>query len=263
MSRRKGFTLIELLVVIAIIAILAAILLPVFAQARAKARQAACLSNVKQLSMGVMMYVQDSDEKFPYWSWSQQSKVGKAEDYHGLWFDAIYPYVKNAGVYACPNSTGISTPVNSSTFGWSSTNDPVKLTTLGVNPALLNQIISYGMSEPLENGAYGGNWSGPSSEASLQAPADTLMLADMAVPLSSADGWGICNSGELQGKYGRVLRVAFAQGGNETWGDPCANYQAQWDNDTRHSNGAEIGFADGHVGFKQARATLGDLYGPH
>jgi len=63
---RKGFTLIELLVVIAIIAILAAILFPVFARAREKARQTSCLSNVKELGLGLMMYVQDYDECFPY-----------------------------------------------------------------------------------------------------------------------------------------------------------------------------------------------------
>ncbi len=62
---KKGFTLIELLVVIAIIAILAAILFPVFARAREKARQTSCLSNIKQLTLGVQMYVQDFDERFP------------------------------------------------------------------------------------------------------------------------------------------------------------------------------------------------------
>ena len=65
MTRRRGFTLIELLVVIAIIAILAAILFPVFAQARAKARQAACQSNMKQLGSAIMMYTQDNDEMYP------------------------------------------------------------------------------------------------------------------------------------------------------------------------------------------------------
>src|SRR5881296_3938324 len=65
MYRRKGFTLIELLVVIAIIAILAAILFPVFAQARAKARQAVCLSNMRQLGTGLTMYAQDYDETLP------------------------------------------------------------------------------------------------------------------------------------------------------------------------------------------------------
>jgi prepilin-type N-terminal cleavage/methylation domain-containing protein len=69
--RRSGFTLIELLVVIAIIAILAAILFPVFAQAREKARGAACLSNTKQLTTGFVMYAQDYDETFPQWNWLQ------------------------------------------------------------------------------------------------------------------------------------------------------------------------------------------------
>src|ERR671916_3232132 len=64
-TKRNGFTLIELLVVIAIIAILAAILFPVFAQAREKARQASCLSNVKQIGLAAMMYVQDYDETYP------------------------------------------------------------------------------------------------------------------------------------------------------------------------------------------------------
>ncbi len=92
--KRTGFTLIELLVVIAIIAILAAILFPVFARAREKARQTSCLSNVKQLSLGMLMYIQDYDEMFPTWSGAPSP----------LWAHQIQPYVKNWQIYKCPSN---------------------------------------------------------------------------------------------------------------------------------------------------------------
>jgi prepilin-type N-terminal cleavage/methylation domain-containing protein/prepilin-type processing-associated H-X9-DG protein len=92
---KKGFTLIELLVVIAIIAILAAILFPVFAQARDKARQAACLSNTKQISLGITMYAQDYDEIMPVLGVNAQNR--------GRWQFQIFPYVKNVDVFTCPS----------------------------------------------------------------------------------------------------------------------------------------------------------------
>jgi prepilin-type N-terminal cleavage/methylation domain-containing protein/prepilin-type processing-associated H-X9-DG protein len=104
--RQNGFTLIELLVVIAIIAILAAILFPVFAQAREKARQSVCLSNMKQVGTGLMMYAQDYDESLPV----QTNQVQKfwLDSAPANWDRAIYPYVKNRQVYICP-STGKET----------------------------------------------------------------------------------------------------------------------------------------------------------
>src|SRR5438309_1928056 len=110
----RGFTLIELLVVIAIIAILAAILFPVFAQARESARTASCLSNEKQLLLGIMQYIQDYDEKFPtpvYTLSSADPRYGKpdapwgpyAQHYLG-WDKLIQPYVKNTGVFKCPSA---------------------------------------------------------------------------------------------------------------------------------------------------------------
>ncbi len=94
---RKGFTLIELLVVIAIIAILAAILFPVFARAREKARQTSCLSNLKQLGLGTLMYSGDYDERLPLRWHSNDSSFGPPV--------AIYPYVKNEQLYECPSWT--------------------------------------------------------------------------------------------------------------------------------------------------------------
>ena len=92
MFHRRGFTLIELLVVIAIIAILAAILFPVFAKAREKARQSSCLSNLKQLGLGILSYAQDYDERFP------MALAGGPTPPIYLFPELIDPYVKNAQI---------------------------------------------------------------------------------------------------------------------------------------------------------------------
>jgi prepilin-type N-terminal cleavage/methylation domain-containing protein/prepilin-type processing-associated H-X9-DG protein len=115
--KRRGFTLIELLVVIAIIAILAAILFPVFAQAREKARQTTCLSNMKQMGTAIMMYLQDYDEITPAnricnappfrlsSAGSAPCECGKP---YAAWIDIIQPYVRSYGINRCPSalSTG-------------------------------------------------------------------------------------------------------------------------------------------------------------
>jgi prepilin-type N-terminal cleavage/methylation domain-containing protein len=99
-SKSYGFTLIELLVVIAIIAILAAILFPVFAQAREKARQTTCLSNGRQLSLATQMYTQDYDERFP----EGLGMVNNKRIWSGEgWAGSIAPYVKNTGLFHCPS----------------------------------------------------------------------------------------------------------------------------------------------------------------
>src|SRR5689334_4966527 len=101
MQRRKAFTLIELLVVIAIIAILAAILFPVFAQAREKARSISCMSNLKQIGTALMMYVQDSDETYPinlYFGNESNGALCMMTSYQ-----EIAPQVKNGQIYVCPS----------------------------------------------------------------------------------------------------------------------------------------------------------------
>lgn len=96
--RKRGFTLIELLVVIAIIAILAAILFPVFAKAREKARQTSCMSNLKQLGTAVLMYAQDYDETLPSYRLANSSPGCQIN-----WWNQITPYVKNAQILVCPS----------------------------------------------------------------------------------------------------------------------------------------------------------------
>ncbi len=100
--KRRGFTLIELLVVIAIIAILAAILFPVFAQARAKARQTSSLSNMRQIGTGSAMYCQDYDERLMP-SWVSMGYLGKGDEY-GTWCNLIQPYMKNRQILFNPSA---------------------------------------------------------------------------------------------------------------------------------------------------------------
>ena len=108
--RQSAFTLIELLVVIAIIAILAAILFPVFATAREKARQASCASNMKQIGLAVMQYLQDYDDTYPLSLFNYPAPAPDPNGQDAEWDTAVAPYIKagdlnhrNGGVYSCPS----------------------------------------------------------------------------------------------------------------------------------------------------------------
>ena len=116
MQSRRGFTLIELLVVIAIIAILAAILFPVFARAREKARQTSCLSNVKQIALGFLMYAQDYDEVMAPRYYRYDPAVAGGPH----WDLLLYPYTMNMDVYRCPNTRAQSYGYNDGTLAYQS-----------------------------------------------------------------------------------------------------------------------------------------------
>ena len=103
--RRRAFTLIELLVVIAIIAILAAILFPVFAQARESARQTACLSNMKQLGTSLTLYQQDYDGRMSQTEYADPNNLATAQTPHVHWSYIVQPYVKNLEIFVCPSDT--------------------------------------------------------------------------------------------------------------------------------------------------------------
>ncbi len=105
-QRRSGFTLIELLVVIAIIAILAAILFPVFSRARESARKANCQSNLKQIGLALAQYRQDYDETWPMLFY------GLPSGQLCYWYVTVTPYIKNTGLFRCPSTSAIANPFN-------------------------------------------------------------------------------------------------------------------------------------------------------
>lgn len=182
-ATRGGFTLIELLVVIAIIAILAAILFPVFAQAREKARQSSCLSNEKQIGLGVLQYVQDYDEVFPYAERSVNPVPAGGQGYV-FWDTLIQPYVKNGeledrtaqtgsvynGVFACPSFPTPNTPGR-------------QRNQYGANPAVMVAPFGDGIT----------NWQGRPiiegvSLGAVKQPADLIMVAEKG--LNGDNAWG-------------------------------------------------------------------------
>jgi prepilin-type N-terminal cleavage/methylation domain-containing protein/prepilin-type processing-associated H-X9-DG protein len=233
MSRRRGFTLIELLVVIAIIAILAAILFPVFARAREKARQASCQSNLKQLVLGFKMYASDYDGRFPQWAWGLR-RCGGA-NYANLlvsdgmvgWDGAIFPYVKNTQVYLCPSNINTRCGGWAQYPGWGS----------------LVPESSYGMNEVLSNGTggccgeYWATQRGWKREDGMNFPAETLLIGDCR---SSLGGWDE-NSARVLIRYA-LPDPGFCQGCNA--GNPLPPNAESY---TTHNGGSNIGFVDGHV----------------
>jgi prepilin-type N-terminal cleavage/methylation domain-containing protein/prepilin-type processing-associated H-X9-DG protein len=225
-NRKRAFTLIELLVVIAIIAILAAILFPVFAQARERARMSACLSNMRQIGSSLMMYAQDYDETLPYIRFHGGGACPKGSHCY-VWKNAIRPYLKSLDVLACP-----SNPYGRTSPGL--TADPAKP---GTNAEGWEEEpeqrmpISYGMN----------------SCAATWIPADDK--ADKPSPPT---------------RLGQLVRPAETMMVVENQGLPYADMVVHWLWHTDRCNGvfahsskvANFIFYDGHVKSKKWLATL-------
>jgi prepilin-type N-terminal cleavage/methylation domain-containing protein/prepilin-type processing-associated H-X9-DG protein len=256
-AKRKAFTLIELLVVIAIIAILAAILFPVFAKARAQARKTVGISNLKQLALGTMMYSQDYDEKWPYYNWGLMSCTDGGVNTSGTpgatsssdpifqyysqaaWCNAVQPYVKNVGIFQDPSdkhqfqiSYCISFP-QSVYPNWQK-----------------STYVSYGWCESCSGNTI----------AASSSPAGDLLWADYGVNL--LDTWYKFSAGP-----GNDLLIRRAIWNDMNWGSPdcglggdvrgfnTALTSAQWDclkEGVRHESGTNCAFQDGHAKFVQS-----------
>jgi prepilin-type N-terminal cleavage/methylation domain-containing protein/prepilin-type processing-associated H-X9-DG protein len=183
---RLGFTLIELLVVIAIIAILAAILFPVFSQARDKARQASCLSNVKQIGLGFMQYVQDFDETMPLTHYEiPGTDMFTRTIPH--WQDLIYPYIKSTGVYNCPSDDfgravrGTNPDHNNGAYSYPpETRDPNKDF---YGSFTYNQVYPYGGSS---NSGPAPSFNSTGALADIGVPANTVLSVETDVTNKSS-----------------------------------------------------------------------------
>ena len=177
--KRRGFTLIELLVVIAIIAILAAILLPVFATARERARTASCANNMKQMGIAIMAYTQDYDERMVLaWEVTPQYS-NNATPPAVKWMDLIYPYVKSAGVFHCPDDAGL----NGTTgvyipYSQLAGNDATHYGSYAINQAYWDPAVPTQDKGPAQVPSQGG----PISLSNLSAPANTVLITDGSGP---------------------------------------------------------------------------------
>jgi prepilin-type N-terminal cleavage/methylation domain-containing protein/prepilin-type processing-associated H-X9-DG protein len=250
--RNRGFTLIELLVVIAIIAILAAILFPVFAQARERARTSGCLSNMKQLGMALTQYIQDYDETYPFYPGS----ITATRPDLFVW-TIFQPYVKNGQVLRCPS--------DSSPLVW----DPKRPNDWA--PSFIsgaNQIwnASYSTLDPGEarSGALVAQWGvSGQNEASIPAPSDTIIAVERSDKVM--DGMRACSLGDRNFNAQPRLRTSRVRSGDA---DPDIDEQGrrfpQGDTGriaTRHQGGANFMFADGHAKLMKPGQWIGPVNG--
>jgi prepilin-type N-terminal cleavage/methylation domain-containing protein/prepilin-type processing-associated H-X9-DG protein len=257
-SRRavSAFTLIELLVVIAIIAILAAILFPVFAQAREKARQTSCLSNLKQMGVGFLMYAQDYDECFPQaftniggtwltnswhmtpadWSSDTSAPAVIGSPFH--WSNSVQPYIRNYQIYACPSGSEVRLTLARFTY-----NTPLKqpLPTSYSFNGLLHTYSQAGVVQPADVPLV---WEG-------RGKAKPLGGALSNPTLTCPDGAQPCR---YVGKNPAVAGAAGCATGNGSTGGTFGVDGSVW----IHNNGMSFLFADGHAKWRR----LGSQFAP-
>lgn len=238
---KKGFTLIELLVVIAIIAILAAILFPVFAQAREKARQISCASNFKQIGLAVIQYTQDYDESYPF--------AMDGNNWNMVWTQSVQPYVKSIPAFYCPDDSNAGKPAGAA--GWAGV-----LLSVGVNGYVGND----------DKGNWGfhgvmGFDNAPSTVgaicnlSTITHPSDTIVLADLhSSDVLKNTSWMPGNAsvfgpgsiiGGLPACWAGAINTCAIPDGTQTLQAYPNGQNGQVS--TPHQGRATFAFADGHV----------------
>jgi prepilin-type N-terminal cleavage/methylation domain-containing protein/prepilin-type processing-associated H-X9-DG protein len=251
-KRSSGFTLIELLVVIAIIAILAAILFPVFAQAREKARATSCLSNMKQIMTGVKMYTQDYDEQSPH---DIYHVLNPGNVWHS-WMEMVIPYVKNEQIWLCPSASKNPSDYNaayttaggfrvSATYVWPGWNwfNFYSAPAAPTGTATVNAYLGY----PMPNSARCGT-------STTARCVSTEFVASPAEAAFMIEGYTITARSALAPVFGDVYTMGYSFGARSS-----ANWRRIW----RHQEGANIGFCDGHVKYQQIGRYLYDYSAIH
>jgi prepilin-type N-terminal cleavage/methylation domain-containing protein/prepilin-type processing-associated H-X9-DG protein len=223
-SAHRGFTLIEILVVVAIIALLAAILFPVFARARENARRTSCQSNLKQIGLAALQYVQDYDERYPYSRIGYSSSNPPPAEYQKfiqgpfsdgskqvLWPEFLQPYVKSYQMFACPSRSRAISGVINGNYGM--------MTAIGIDNLA-------GTQQSLHS-------------AAIKAPALTYFIMDCySYVISYGGAWQF-----LPG-VGNADMPAILD--SHADGDTCHGYTIEC-HTSRHFDGVNVAFADGHV----------------
>ena len=233
---KRAFTLIELLVVIAIIAILAAILFPVFAQAREKARQTSCLSNTKQMGLATFMYIQDYDETYPpsFGGLIVDPRIPAADRILNPFYGAcrVTPYVKNSLIFTCPSDATSKMWIELDGKAYRFSYYWNKDTGQGTHP-YFNSPVGWGIASPA------GGQTGRTM-AEITAPADTIFLSE--------------RDGRVTDEHLNVFRDA------RPYNPAVTDYfepNLQGRGTARHSGGSNHAFCDGHAKWFKTETVSG------
>lgn len=239
LSSKRAFTLIELLVVIAIIAILAAILFPVFAQARERARAISCISNLKQIGLGTMMYAQDYDETLPV-AFPGNPPINGGNQAVTPFESMIEPYTKNNQMWKCPSSRATANAGYNKDNYWDGKYISKPVTRTYSSVGRINTQEKNGGDSNTGMSDWGSN---PTALAAMTAPAETIEVVDVnGGDVNYGSPWGSlftgCDTWKLAGRK---------QGQDAAFSGNCANEYNGNPGTSGHFEAGNYVFADGHA----------------